>query len=271
MRKVDDEIYQEILNIRTKGGLGALTTIVSSKGSVPRRVSAKMLVKGDGSIVGTVGGGIMESRVIDEAIDAMKLGETRKRTYEFTDEETGICGGTIEVFIEPIMPDRRLVIVGAGQIGRALVRGGKFAGFRVAVVDDRQEYANQAHFPEAEIVTGKGMTELIQSMNLGSTDYVVIVTRGYKVDADALVPCLGSNPAYIGLMGSKKKIVEIKKAVIERGITEEQFKKIYAPVGLELNAETPEEIAISILAEIINFIRTNGKISPASISKKIKI
>ncbi len=254
-----DKIYKEILRLQETGQTGALCTIVHSQGSAPRHTGSKMLVYQDGNIIGSVGGGEIESRVIQEALQAISDGKTRMLKYSLVDPkrgDVGICGGQVEVFVEPIVPAPLLVVVGGGHVGKAVAHLAKWLGFRVAVSDDRAEFCNPDAVPDADEFYNVPLEELPKYLNITPSTYLVLTTRGLMVDVPGLPALLDTPAAYIGVIGSKRRWIFARKKIIESGIPEEKLAKVYSPIGLDINAETPEEIAVSIMAEVI--MRRNG-------------
>jgi xanthine dehydrogenase accessory factor len=255
-----DDIYQEIVRVKTEGGEAALVTVVSASGSTPREEGAKMLVKPDGSIVGTIGGGSLEAQIIKEAIGVIKQGKPKRLHRSLTAREAGeegmICGGDLEVFIEPILTPSTLYIFGGGHIALALTKMGKLVGFKIAVIDDRAEFASAERFPEAEVVLADEFTKSFPKIKIDKSSYIVIVTHGHQHDEVVLEWAVGTPARYIGMIGSKTKNETIYRHLRDRGISKEQLDRVHAPIGLEIGAQTPEEIAVSILAEVIKARRS---------------
>jgi xanthine dehydrogenase accessory factor len=219
-----------------------------------------MLVYPDGTFLGTVGGGALESRVMDEARQSLSDGKARLLSYNMADPsrgDPGVCGGQVEVFVEPVLPPAMVVIVGAGHVGKAVAHLAKWLGFRVAVSDDRPEFATPEAVPGADAYYPVAMAELSEALQLGSRSYVVITSRGSSVDVEGLPPLLASQAAYIGVIGSRRRWATTVRGLKEKGVTDEQLAHVHSPMGLELNAETPEEIAVSIMAEIL-MLRDGG-------------
>jgi len=253
-----DSIYQALAKLEIEQEPGALCTIIHSQGSTPRHTGSKMLVFADGSITGSVGGGELENRVIAAALDAMQDGQTRRLAYSMADPERGdpgVCGGSVEVFVEPILPEPKVVVVGSGHVGKAVAQLAHWLGLRVAVSDDRVELCNEEAVPEADEYYPVPMAELPDHLAITPWTYLVLTTRGADVDIEGLPALLGKDAGYIGVIGSKRRWETTRKAMQGKGISEEAIMKVRSPIGLELNAETPEEIAVSILAEIILHIR----------------
>lgn len=338
-------LYREALTLGSQGKPFVLASVVGTKGSTPQKVGAKLLVRYDGSILGTLGGGCVEAEAWQEAMAAMKAGDPVLRDFVLTQElaaESGlVCGGTMEIFIDPAwtrpefpgvakeilaalegqgrvvlatrLPDPgaprgtwfliresgstegslgsdelarlasrtsgkvlesdraalltlssgvrlylepyqvppTLFVVGCGHVGKAVGTLGKFVGFRVVVVDDRAQFANREHFPDADEILVGDMLETLRAYPIHYNTYIVIATRGHKLDYQATREAARSRARYVGLVGSKRKTILVYRQLFADGLSEEQIKGIRAPVGLDLGARSPEEIAVSIIAEIL--------------------
>jgi len=256
------DIYQEIIEIKSNGIDAALVTIISAEGSTPRETGAKMLVKNDGSIIGSIGGGSLELSAKNEALRAIRTGKSKRMNYSLQPggDADMICGGDVEIFIEPILCPPSLYICGGGHIGLALTKIGKLCGFRVIVVDDRPEYASKERFPEADWTVVSAYENAFSVVKVvGQSDYIVIVTHGHKGDEVALAGALRTPARYIGMIGSRKKIASVYDRLVEKGISREALNRIHSPIGLNIYAQTPEEIAVSIMAEIITIRREPPK------------
>jgi xanthine dehydrogenase accessory factor len=249
------DIYSEICNLRRQGRRSALATIVNVSGSIPSVAAAKMLVRDDGSILGTVGGGCVENDVCKGAMDVMK--DEKPRTFNFNldqnpDDDTGlVCGGSLQVFVEPIIPPPLLYIFGAGHVGMHIYKVALIAGFEVVVVDDRPEFANQERFPEALDVLAGEMNLLMSQLDPPDSSYIVIVTRGHRHDMQVLRWAIDTQAYYIGMIGSVRKVLTVFEKLENEGISREILDRVYAPIGLQLGSATPEEIAVSVVAELI--------------------
>ncbi len=253
-------IYRAVAELIEKGEAGALCTIINSDGSTPRHEGSKMLVYEGGSFIGSVGGGEMENRVIKEAQKALLDGKSRLLQYSMVDPrqgDPGVCGGTVEIYVEPILPSPLLVIIGGGHVGKAVAHLARWSGFRVAVSDDRPEFCTREANPDADEFYPYSMAELPTHLKINPQTYLVLTTRGSPVDVAGMPALLDKPFAYLGLIGSKRRWLTTTKALLERGVAEESLARVHSPLGLELNAETPEEIAISIMAEII-MIKNGG-------------
>lgn len=255
-----DLIYQALAEVTSNSESAALCTVVKSEGSTPRHVGSKMLVYADGHFIGTVGGGDLEHRVMDEAWMAMGDGQSRLLHYNMADPsrgDPGVCGGQVEVFVEPILPAPMLVIIGAGHVGKAVAHLAKWLGFRVAVSDDRTEFCNKETVPDADAFYACPMKDLPSRMKIDRRTFLVLTTRGSSVDAAGMPALLGTPAAYIGVIGSKRRWATTVKELNAAGVAPEAIARVRSPMGLELRAETPEEIAVSIMAEVL-MVRDKG-------------
>ncbi|HJX01140.1 MAG TPA: XdhC/CoxI family protein [Terriglobales bacterium] len=253
------DIFEEIVELRRAGRRGALATIVSARGSIPSFESAKMLVRDDGSIAGTIGGGCVEAEVWQAAREVMEEEKSRTLTFNLNHDpkyDTGlVCGGTLEIYLEPILPVQTLYLFGAGHVSVNVYRAARMAGFDVVVVDDRESYASRERFPEAKDVYADDFDRLLSQLAPNHSSYLVIVTRGHRDDMRVLRWAVDTPARYIGMIGSQRKIIAIYKQLEKEGIAAEKLARVYAPVGLDIGAITPEEIAIAIVAEMIGIRR----------------
>jgi xanthine dehydrogenase accessory factor len=252
---VNQEVFAALAEALARGEEVALVTITGATGSTPQRVGAKMLVYADGRMVGTIGGGCYEDDAFWKAREAIKARRPVSLKYELSDdfaEESGlICGGQMEVFIEPVEPSPDVYIFGAGHVGHSLARMAHDAGFRVHVIDDREKFAAVDRFPAAVDVIVDDIPAWLASHQLPRTAYAVIVTRGHRHDLDALRALAPADVRYVGLIGSRAKVKRIYDALRDEGVAAETLRKVHAPIGLDIGAVTPQEIAVSILAELI--------------------
>ena len=234
------------------GDYGVLCTVTEESGSTPRSKGASMWVRRDGSISGTVGGGLLEFETIKKARELIALGDTvLVWKKELTEKDGMLCGGSAAIYMEVIGREDELLILGAGHVGKAVAEAGAFAGFRVTVWDEREEFANSENIPCARTVVCPLEDIFDKGVSLHERSYVVIVTRGHSLDAEAVAITDNKPGAYYGMIGSRSKIAAVRKMLIARGVSQEHLDRIHQPIGLPVKAETPEEIAISILAEII--------------------
>jgi len=246
------DIYQEIARIKAEGEEAALATVISSAGSTPRGEGAKILVKEDGSIEGSLGGGELEARVCQKAREVMKIGRPKRVHFSLTGEEVGmICGGEIEVFIEPILLQPSLYIFGGGHIALPLAKIAKLLNFKVTLIDDRDEFAGVERFSGVDEVIAGEFKEVFSRVKIDKSSYLVIVTRGHQYDELVLELALKTPARYIGMMGSRTKNETIFSHLSSKGMPPGLLQKVHAPIGLEIGAQTPEEIAVSIAAELI--------------------
>jgi xanthine dehydrogenase accessory factor len=252
---MDREVFRAVADAIESGEPAALVTIVSATGSTPQRVGAKMLVYADGRIVGTIGGGCYENDAFWKAREAIKTRKPELAHYELSDDfaqETGlICGGQMDVYIEPIEPSPELYIVGAGHVGFHLARLAADVGFRVHVIDDREKFANAERFPTAVEVVVDEIPAWLDRAKLPGHAYAVIVTRGHTHDLAALRALAPRELRYLGLIGSRAKVARIYDALSAERLSADALKRVHAPIGLDIGAVTPQEIAVSILAELI--------------------
>lgn len=249
------DVYEEIVELRRQGRRGAVATITNVRGSIPSFQTAKMLVRDDGSIAGTIGGGCVEAEVWQAAREVMEEEKPRSLTFNLNSDpkyDTGlICGGALEIFIEPVLPPALLYVFGAGHVAYNLYKVATVAGFDVTVVDDRESYANRERFPDARDVIAADFAEVTQQLHILESSYIVIVTRGHRDDMRLLRWAVNLNARYLGMIGSRRKTISIYKELEKEGIPAERFAHVRAPVGLEIGAVTPEEIAVAIVAEMI--------------------
>jgi xanthine dehydrogenase accessory factor len=253
------QIYEEALKLKSLGRTSAIATIVECRGSSPQKQGAKMLVRDDGSILGTLGGGCLEADVVQAALMSLKDGEPATLPFELTEREGGlVCGGTVLVYIEPLMLEPHLVILGAGHVGKTLAKLARFTGFRVTVVDDRREFANQENIPDAHELMVTEFGRAFEGITVEDGAFIVVATRGHNHDLDAVKAALRTKAGYIGLLGSRRKKALLYKALEESGFSKEDVNRVIIPVGMEIGSVTPEEISVSIMAQIVQKRRSNG-------------
>ena len=249
------DIYEEIVQLRREGRRGAVATIVSVQGSIPSFKTAKMLVRDDGSIVGTIGGGCVEAEVWQAAREVMESEKPRTLKFNLNQnpkDDTGlVCGGTLDIFIEPVLPPAVLYMFGAGHVAVNLYKVASNAGFDITVIDDREAYANRERFPDAKEVITDDFDKAMARLSPKDSAYIVILTRGHRDDMRVLRWAVQTPARYIGMIGSKRKTIAIFRELVAEGISEQLFKRVHAPVGLDIGAVTPEEIAVAITAELI--------------------
>jgi xanthine dehydrogenase accessory factor len=260
---MDADIFEEIRRLRREGRKAVLATIVQIRGSVPSFQTAKMLVRDDGSTLGSVGGGCVEADVWAAAQDVLREEKSKVMQFDLTEESMAegglICGGKVEIFVEPVLPVPEMVIFGAGHISTQVSKIAVIAGFRTTIVDNRPVYANKERFPEAENVYSGSFEESFETIAPTENTYLVIVTRGHQEDENVLRWAVATPARYIGMIGSKRKIRSIADNLTREGISRERIDRVHMPIGLDIGAVTPEEIAVAIVAEAIQIRRTGFK------------
>jgi xanthine dehydrogenase accessory factor len=249
------DIYEEVVRLRRLGQKCALATIVQVNGSIPSYESAKLMVREDGSMLGTIGGGCVEAEVWNAARDVMQTERPRQMNFSLGQDaayDNGlICGGQLSVFIEPVVPQPRVYIFGAGHISKSLSKVANLAGFSTVVIDNREAFANRERFPEADEIFAEEYEEVFPKLTIRDTSYLIIVTRGHRDDMRVMRWAVGTNAKYISMIGSKRKVIGVVKELEKEGIPRSAFERTFAPMGLEIGAITPEEIAVSVVAEMI--------------------
>jgi xanthine dehydrogenase accessory factor len=254
------DIIQQMAMLHSEGKTFVAATVIHAEGSVPRHAGSKMLIFPNGSIAGTIGGGDLENRVIQESLKAMESGEPTVLKYAFRDikkGDVGICGGEMEVFVEPFMPSPTIVVVGGGHVGQSVAHLAHWLGFRVVVTDDRPEFATPESVPDADEYIVCSLAELPNKTSINDQTYIMLTTRGSPVDVEGLPKILDTPAAYIGVIGSRRRWEVTAQELRDQGIEADLLARVTSPMGLELNAETPEEIALSMLAQVI-MLRRKG-------------
>ncbi len=255
MSEKKTDLFEEIVRLRRLGEPAALATIIRRTGSTPRKDAAKMLIRQDGTSVGSIGGGCVEAQVWQTASQVMKTSRAQLLEYQMTDDELEndglVCGGRVEIFVEPITTRPRLVILGAGHVGQAICRIAARVDFRVSVIDDRESFLSEERFPTAEVTMARPYDQSLDDLDLPADSFILVVTRGHRYDQEALETALNQQVGYIGLIGSRRKIKLLVDNLLEKGCPPEHFRNLYAPIGLEIGSETPYEIAVSVVAEMI--------------------
>ncbi len=250
-----EDVFEEIVRLKRKGKKAVLSTVVSVGGSAPREEGAKMLVREDGTTLGSIGGGSTEAQIVQEATKVMDEGKAKLVHLDLTGEEAAeegmICGGVMDIFLEPLASRPTLYIFGAGHIAVCLAEMARMTGFRIDVADDRDDFANRERFPQADVILAKDFASIFPELDAGKESYVVIVTRGHLFDETVLEWAITTECAYIGMIGSAKKVDTIIRHLQEKGSSQKTLQRVHAPIGLDIHAQTPEEIAVSILAELI--------------------
>lgn len=260
------DIYKELVRERDAGRRAALVSIITQSGSTPSATAAKMLVRADGTIAGTVGGGAAEGRAIMVAREVIETGLSQMLAIDLHKNPTldlgMICGGRLQFYIEAIMPNRTVYIFGGGHVGLMTETICRTLGLETVVVDDRAEFANAERFPAANSTHAGPLTETTKQLTPNVSSLVFIAMRGHALDQEALAWALGTPASYIGMIGSKRKVLTVYKNLVAAGFASEAFARVHAPVGLEIGAEGPEEIAVSVTAEMIAHIRGVDKACP---------
>ncbi|HEV8412024.1 MAG TPA: XdhC/CoxI family protein [Bryobacteraceae bacterium] len=249
------DLYDEIVRLRSLGQKCAVATIVQVNGSIPSFESAKILVREDGSFMGTVGGGCVEAEVWNAAREVIETEKPRHLSFSLGQDaaydEGLICGGQLNIFVEPVIPQPRAFIFGGGHVSKSISKVATLAGFSTSIVDNREAFANQERFPEAEATYAEEYEDVFPKLPVNSSSYVIIVTRGHRDDMRVLRWAVNTPAKYIAMIGSKRKTISVVHELEKEGIPREVFDKVFAPMGLEIGAEMPEEIAISVVAEMI--------------------
>lgn len=249
------DIYDEIQLLKKEGKAGALVTVIETKGSTPRETGAKMIVVEDGTIRGTIGGGCVEGQVWEEAKEIIKKGGLKILEFDLLDdeleEEGQMCGGKMKVLIESLSLQKNVIIFGAGHISLYLAKLCKMLDFNVTVLDDRDEYASEERFPEADNIIVSKFEGAFEKIEVSQNTFIVIVTRGHKYDKMMLEESLKTNAFYIGMIGSKSKLKGIFDSLRAKGFSDGDIKKVHSPIGIPIHSESPQEIAVSIAGELI--------------------
>jgi xanthine dehydrogenase accessory factor len=249
------DVYEELVRLRQSGRKCALATIVEVRGSIPSYESAKLLVREDGSMIGTIGGGCVEAEVWNAAREVIETEKPRHLTFNLGQDaayDNGlICGGQLDVFVEPVMPIPHAFIFGAGHISKSLSKVATLAGFATVVIDNRDTFANRERFPEAEEIHAEEYEDVFPKLTINEISYLIIVTRGHRDDMRVLKLAIETPARYIAMIGSKRKVLNVIRELEKEGVPRTAFERIHAPMGLNIGAITPEEIAISVAAEMI--------------------
>lgn len=268
------DIFEEITKLRKQGRKAALATIINVQGSVPSYETSKLLIRDDGSIVGTVGGGCVEADVWSAAQDVMREEKPRRMHFNLNQnpeyDQGLVCGGSLDVFIEPILATPTLYLFGGGHVSLAVSKVASLAGFETAIVDDRPAFANKERFPDAIETYAGPWEETFPRLGLNELSYIVIATRGHKGDLACLRWALTTPARFIGMIGSKRKLIEFANLLEGEGVGTDQFERVHSPVGLDIGAITPQEIAVSVVAEMIS-VRRNVEPSVPALAYRPKV
>ncbi len=254
-----ERVYTELALRQERREPCALVLLVESRGSVPAKTGAKMLVSGSGEIIGTIGGGTMEKDAIERALQAMATGKPETMQIDLSAAPTYVCGGSATLYIEPVLPSCGLIIAGAGHVGQTLCKVAAYAGFSVTVVDDRDEFVDPAILPDADRVLATDFATMFKRLEVNSSTYIVCATRGHTHDYTVVRDALATAAPYVGLVGSRsKRSGFLKRLEDEDGFSRKELTRLYTPVGLNIGAVSPSEIAVSITAELIRVRSNNG-------------
>jgi xanthine dehydrogenase accessory factor len=256
------DVYEELVRLRNLGQKCAIATIVDVRGSIPSYESAKILVREDGSMIGTIGGGCVEAEVWNAAREVIESEKPKHLNFNLGQDaayDNGlICGGQLDVFVEPVLPLPRAFIFGGGHISKSLAKVAALAGFGAVVIDNRESFANRERFPDALEVHAAEYEDVFPKLAINETSYIIIVTRGHRDDMRVLKLALGTPARYLAMIGSKRKVINVIRELEKEGLPRAAFERIYAPMGLDIGAISPEEIAISVAAEMIAVRRKSG-------------
>lgn len=245
-------IYNEIQNALKQGERVAVATVVKTIGAAPCGVGTKMLVRADGSTSGSFSGAKVDAQVAQAAQEALRDSQPRLiHVHLDADQAVGSCGATLELFIEMLHPEPRLIIAGAGYVAQALSKLALNLDFRIVVVDDRRDLADPHAFSDRVQLTFGDIPQAIRELEPDEASWIVVVTRGHHLDKDALRAALETHARYVGMIGSPGKIKNIFRDLLKEGIARERLEQVHSPIGLDLGAETPDEIALSIAAEMV--------------------
>ena len=270
--RIQMDVFEELVRLRKAGRKCALATIVEARGSIPSYQTAKLLVRDDGSIAGTIGGGCVEADVWTAAREVMETEKPKRLTFNLGLDaayDNGlICGGQLDVLVEPILPVPRAFIFGAGHISKILSKVASIAGFTPVVIDDREAFANRERFPDVEEVHAGEYEEIFPRLSIDKTSYLVVVTRGHRDDMRVLKLAIASSARYIAMIGSKRKVLGVVRELEKEGVPPEAFERLHAPMGLDIGAVSPEEIAIAVAAEMIA-VRRNAASGWRSLSMSV--
>ena len=266
------DVYDELVRLRKLGQKCAIATIVQVRGSIPSFESAKLLVREDGSMIGTIGGGCVEAEVWNAAREVMETEKSKHMSFNLGQDaayDNGlICGGQLDVFVEPVIPSPSAVIFGAGHISKSLCKVASLAGFSTTIVDNRETFANRQRFPEADEIFAEEYEDVFPKLTVHEATYLIIVTRGHRDDMRVLRWAAATPARYVAMIGSKRKVISVVKELEKEGLSREQLARIHAPMGLEIGAISPEEIAISVAAEMIA-VRRNPQSNWRALSMSI--
>lgn len=261
------DIFEEIGRLRKQGRKAALATIIDIQGSVPSYETSKILIRDDGSIVGTVGGGCVEAEVWAVAQDVMREEKPRRLHFNLNQhpefDEGLVCGGSLDIFVEPILATPTLYLFGGGHVSLYVSKVAGLAGFDIVVADDREAFANSERFPDAVATYAGPWEETFPKLQLNEFAYLVIATRGHKGDLTCLRWAIATPARFVGMIGSKRKLIEFYKVLEAEGVSVDRLERVHSPVGLDIGALTPQEIAVSVVAEMVAVRRGAAAAAPS--------
>ncbi|MFP4477175.1 MAG: XdhC family protein [Desulfatibacillaceae bacterium] len=258
MRETTAAVFEQLVERTRRGEPCSLVILVRSEGSAPAKPGARMLVAEDGATFGTVGGGAMEARAAEAARKALGHGTPGTLDIELTEDSGYVCGGRVTLYIEPVLPAPRLVIAGGGHVGRDLCTLAAFAGFSPVVADDRDQFADPGDFPDADQVMVVDFATMFDTVPVDENTWIVSATRGHEHDYTVVRAALATPAGYIGLLGSRRKRAAFFEKLEAEGFSDDDIRRIHTPVGLDIGAVGPREIAVSIVAEMISTRRNHG-------------
>ena len=246
------DIYSKIADLAASGKQAALCIITETSGSTPRKAGSKMIVLEDKNIIGSIGGGNVEIKVIEDAVSVIGNGKPAKLSYDLEAGAEMVCGGKVEIYIEPVYPHKHLLVLGAGHVGGAVARFASSLGFRLSIIDDRPEIINKLNIENAELICGDYLAS-VRDFRFSENTFIVITTPSHAYDEELTAYCAKQPHAYLGMIGSKKKVEKARLRFKEEfSLSEEEINNIDMPIGIKFNAQTPEEIAVSIIAKLID-------------------
>jgi xanthine dehydrogenase accessory factor len=259
--------YHQIMEALQRGETIAHLKVIRVDGSGPQEVGASLLLHVDGSFEGTIGGGAIEAAALRDAATMLQKRRSGILEYNLSAELGMCCGGVMQIFCEVLEPTRRLLLYGAGHVAQPTAELAARCGFEVTIVDEREEWANKERFPEVDRILLRQVEEAFEDLEAGERDYVVVVTRGHEQDQAVLEHYVESPPAYLGVIGSLSKVTRAISRCRAKGFSDEQLARVHMPIGLDLGAITPQEIAVAIVAELIAHHRGRaGRVFPVSMA-----
>ncbi len=257
----DRELLRRLVAAIEDGTPIALATVVRTSRSVPRHAGSKMLVDRDGNQFGTIGGGEMEARVVHAATEALVTGLTQHLDFDLVDparDDPGVCGGSVTIYLEPFMPEPHVLVIGCGHVGQAVVELAHWLGCRVTALDDRTDLATPEALPLADLVLAGPLAESLAAVTIDDNTHVVLLTRNVAVDREVLPAVLNTPARSVGVMGSARRWHTTRELLAADGVGADQLDRVVSPLGVDIHAETPEEIALSVLAQIVQARRARG-------------